>query len=121
MGLAPEKDTTVDSTPTRQGPPSRISGMRPAISSHTSWAQVGLGRPEAFALGAATGTPERRISACATGCPGQRTATVSRPAVTVRGTASAAGSTQVSGPGQKASMARRAVPGTDRASSSSIP
>ena len=33
--------------------------MRPAISSHTSWAQVGLGRPEAFALGAATGTPER--------------------------------------------------------------
>ena len=44
--------STVDSTPTGVGPPSRINSMRPSRSSRTCPARVGLGRPERFAEGA---------------------------------------------------------------------
>ena len=50
--------TTVDSRPSEQGPPSRMSGMRPSSSSRTCAAAVGEMRPKRFALGAATGVAE---------------------------------------------------------------
>ena len=53
----------VDSTPTRQGPPSTMPSILPSISSSMSAALVGLGRPEVLPLGAATGTPAARIIA----------------------------------------------------------
>ena len=61
------------------------------------------GLPEMFAEGAATGTPERRIISLVMALSGQRTATVGRPAVVHLGTQARAGSTMVSGPGQKRS------------------
>ena len=95
---------TVDSTPTSQLPPSRISGMRPSISTSTWCAVVGLGLPERFALGAAIGSLQARRSAAATGCDGIRTATVGRLAATSSGMAGLRGRISVSGPGQKASI-----------------
>ena len=65
-------------------------------------------RVAGFALGAATGTRAAARSARATGCDGMRTATVSRPAVTVGGTHAARGSTSVNGPGQKRRARSRA-------------
>ena len=59
--------------------------------------------PINVADGAAMGTPERRIISRVTPLSGHRTATVGRPAVVHLGTFSLAGSTRVSGPGQKAS------------------
>ena len=82
--------------------------MRPSMSSNTCAAAVGLGRPERFALGAATGTPASSMSLRATGCSGSRMATVSSPAVTFAGTRADFGKIIVSGPGQKASIIRRA-------------
>ena len=82
------------------------------MSSNTSRAVVGLGRPERLALGAAMGRPAASMSARATGCAGMRTATVASPAVTRRGTFSLFGKISVSGPGQKASIkARACAPG----------
>ena len=60
-----------------------------------------------FALGAATGTPAVRSSSVARACFGLRTPTKPLPAVTSTGSASAAGATRVSGPGQKLSASRR--------------
>jgi len=67
----------------------------------TCAARVGLGFPEAFALGAASGAPVAAMSARATGCAGMRTATVGWPAVMIGGTRDgSAGKRRVSGPGQ---------------------
>ena len=73
-----------------------------------------------LALGAATGTPARRINSSATGCAGMRTPTSGRPAVTASGTALVRGSSRVSGPGQKACISLRAASGTSMTSPSSI-
>ena len=73
--------------------------MRPSRSSSTCAADVGLGRENRLALGAAIGTPAAASSARATGWTGTLTATVSNPAVTSSGTTSDFGSTIVSGPG----------------------
>ena len=85
-GGSAERSSMVDSRPTGQGPPSRMTSIRPPRSSNTWPAIVGLGRPLRLALGAATGTPAASISAWATASLGKRMATVSRPAVTCRGT-----------------------------------
>ena len=77
--------------------------MRPSMSSSICRAQVGLGRPDRFPLGAATGTPAARITARARGWPGHRTPTVSRPQVTALGTFSRRWRTMVRGPGHTAS------------------
>ena len=76
--------------------------------------------PNIFALGAATGTPARRITANATACAGILTPTSARPAVTASGTALVRLSSSVSGPGQNASISRRAASGTSSTSPSSI-
>ena len=104
VGTSPARSSTVDSTPTPHGPPSRMSGMRPSISSKTCAAVVGLGLPLRFALGAAMGRPSARISILAAGCDGMRTATVESPALTASGISSDFGKTIVSGPGQNASI-----------------
>ena len=97
-----------------------MSGTRPSMSSKTSAAVVGLGRPERLALGAAMGTPAVSISALATGCEGMRTATVASPAVTRDGTFSLLGKISVRGPGQKASIKARACgPGSPAMSGAS--
>lgn len=53
--------------------------MRPSMSAITSCAVVGLGLPERFALGAASGNPHAAITARASGCEGMRTEAVSKP------------------------------------------
>jgi len=64
-----------------------------------------------LALGAATGTPDSRMSVMATESLGMRTATVSSPPVVPYGTASLFGNIMVSGPGQNASISFFAVSG----------
>ena len=108
-GTSPVMSTTVDSTPTSQAPPSRISGMRPSMSSNMWAAVVGLGRPERLPLGAAMGQPAARISARAIGWDGMRTATVFSPPVVRRGTRADFGKISVSGPGQYAAISARAA------------
>ncbi len=93
----------VDSTPTVQGPPSKMPSIFPSISSSIWAAQVGLGRPEVFPEGAATGVPAAAITALVTGWSGQRIPTVSSPAVTTSGTQGRRFRMMVSGPGQKRS------------------
>ena len=115
VGL-PTRVSTVDSTPTGQGPPSRMTSMRPSISSRTCCAVVGLGRPERLAEGAAMGTPAALMRASAVLCSGIRTATVGRPAATSSGTISLLKNISVRGPGQNASMRRFASSGTWRQS-----
>ena len=73
------------------------------MSSIMCRAQVGLGRPEVFPLGAATGVSAAAIMARVTGWSGQRTPTVSSPPVVRRGTQSRRGRIMVSGPGQNRS------------------
>src|SRR5690606_41517306 len=84
----------------------------------TTWsAFVGLTCPLALALGAASGTPAEESSACIARCPGTLRAIVSSPAVAIRATGQSAerGTTQVSGPGQKAfARARSVAPTTTR-------
>ena len=58
--------STVDSSPIRLEPASRIKGMRPRRSLKTCWAVVGLGKPERLALGAATGRSTASMRASAT-------------------------------------------------------
>ena len=94
---------TVDSTPTEQWPPSTTASILPSRSASTCSAQVGLGLPEALALGAARGGPLCSIIALAQGCEGIRIATVDRPAVTASGTISDRSEIIVSGPGQNLS------------------
>ena len=93
----------VDSTPTEQGPPSTIPSILPSISSSISAALVGLGRPEVFPEGAATGRSAAARMARVTGWSGQRIPTVSRPAVVTSGTISRRSRIMVSGPGQNRS------------------
>ena len=90
----------VDSTPTVQGPPSTMASIFPSMSSHMWAAVVGLGRPEVFPEGAATGMSAASRMARHTGWEGQRIPTVSSPAVTTSGTTSRRGRIMVSGPGQ---------------------
>jgi hypothetical protein len=101
----PQQATTVDSTPTRQAPPSSTAAMRPSSSSSTCSAVVGLTRPERLALGAAIGRPTARMSARGKGCAGTRSARLSSPALASSdtGQSGARGSTSVSGSGQKRS------------------
>jgi hypothetical protein len=80
--------------------------MAPARSCSTCCAEVGDGRPDVFADGAASGTPAAAMSARATGWAGMRTAMVARPAVTAGATSGLAGSSSVSGPGQNAATRR---------------
>ena len=109
----------VDSMPTGQAPPSRISSCsssRSENSSATCAAVVGLTRPKRLALGAATPiTPCRPAafsSACATGCDGQRTPTESWPPAATAATSGRRGRISVSGPGQKAAISATAKSGT---------
>ena len=95
--------TIVDSMPCSVGPASMTSGMRPYSSSNTCCAVVGLTRPKRFALGAAIGSPNSPTISANTRCALIRTATVSKPAVTMSGTISRLGKTIVSGPGQNLS------------------
>ena len=70
---------------------------------------------QVLALGAATGHPAARMRACATGWEGNRTATVSSPPVTDKGTAGVLGNTSVKGPGQKATISFWAAGGISAA------
>ena len=117
---SPVTSTIVDSTPKRHGPPSRISGMRPARSSSTASAVVGLGLPDVLALGAARGKPAARIRASAASFSGMRTPTVLRPPVMRSGTAARRRSTKVRGPGANAARRCSAISGTSSATSSSM-
>ena len=90
----------VDSTPTEQGPPSTMASIFPSMSSHIWAAVVGLGRPEVFPDGAATGTSAASRMARHTGWEGQRIPTVSSPAVTTSGTMGLRRKIMVRGPGQ---------------------
>ncbi len=73
---------------------------------HHMAAAVGLMRPKRFALGAASGRPKARTTSAKSGCALIRTATVSRPAVTIGGTISRRGRTIVRGPGQNFAIKR---------------
>jgi hypothetical protein len=86
-------------SPTSVGPPSSTSKSSPKAV-RTCSAVVGESCVKRFALGAAIGTPDSRISANATGCAGMRIPTVGNPAVTSSGTVDRFGSTRVNGPGQ---------------------
>src|SRR5699024_2324559 len=79
-GRSPSRDTTVDSTPTGQGPPSRIISIRPPSSSITWSALVGLTLPDRLALGAATGLPTAARRSRAERSAGTRTARLDMPA-----------------------------------------
>lgn len=56
-GIGPVQSTTVDSRPTVDRSPFRIHAMSPSRSSTTDSQLVGLGLPDLFADGAATGRP----------------------------------------------------------------
>src|SRR4030095_8527672 len=81
---------------------------------------VGLGFPDAFALGAAMGVREVLISSSAIEDPGIRTATVGNPADTDFATSGFLSSTKVNGPGQNSWMRRSAVSLTRVVTRSSI-
>ena len=104
VGTGSVVSTTVDSRPMPQLPPSSMPAILPCISSSTSCAFVGLGRPEILADGAAIGQPQARIKSCANLFDGKRTATVSKPALTASGTMDDLLTINVSGPGQKCSI-----------------
>ena len=112
-GSPPVRSRTVDSRPTGQAPPSRISATSSPNSAATCAAMVGLTRPERLADGAAIGLAAARSNSCATGWAGARSATVSRPALASSDNPASARrrSTRVSGPGQKrcAALARPRV------------
>ena len=95
--------TTVDSTPTVQGPPSRMSSILPPRSWVTCCAVVGLGRVLAFAEGAARGSWQSWIRASARILIGMRAAKVGWPAETSGASFEPVGRGRrmLSGPGQK--------------------
>ena len=96
------RSTTVDSTPTRHGPPSSTSRTRDP-SPRTTWlARVGETRPNRLADGAAIGTSAARMRARATGWSGTRRPTVERPAVTIPGMCVALAEDDREGPGPEA-------------------
>ena len=102
----------VDSTPIPTAPSSRIPSILPARSWYTWEASVGLGLPERFADGPATGSPALSINSKVTPLSGQRSATVSKPPVLSKGTIFDFFKMSVSGPGQKLSIRRFAFSGT---------
>ena len=102
-GRSPHRETTVDSTPTEQGPPSTTAAILPFKSSITCCAVVVDGRPEVLAEGAASGIPAARMMACAMGWEGKRIPMVFKPPDVTIGILSCLGRMMVSGPGQNAS------------------
>jgi len=105
------RSRTVDSTPMRVGPESRMASIFPLRSVWTCWAVVGLGLPARFALGAAMGQLLCLMSAKATGWLGILTATVSRPATVMSGMVFERLKMRVSGPGQNFCMSFSAFGG----------
>ena len=105
---------TVDSTPTSQSPPSHTASARVSISASAYSYELGLGKPEMFADGAARGQ-ESAIILLAIGFDGIRIATVSRFPLVTDGISSRFGSIMVKGPGQNASANFFADSGTSRA------
>ena len=103
----PVRSRTVDSRPTAVGPLSRIRSIRPSRSARTCSARVGESRFDRLALGAASGWPARSIRPRATGGSGTRSATVSRPAVTMSGIRLTGGARASAGP---ARTCRRGAP-----------
>ena len=95
-------DTTVDSMPFSDGPPS-ITITLPKNSSSTCCAVVGETWPDTFADGAEIGVSNAANNILATGWDGQRIAIVSKPPQADFGTDCFLGSTIVSGPGQNCS------------------
>ena len=83
--------------------------MRPSSSATTALAEVGLMLPKRLALGAASAEPSPWMTAFITGLALCRTATVASPAVTMSGTVSRFGKTEVSGPGQNSLASRRMI------------
>src|SRR5699024_1790557 len=81
-GVSSVQSTTVDSTPIPVGPSSRSPAIFPFKSSHTWSAVVGLGLPDRFALGAASGIPQAFNNFDAVGWLGIRTPIVDNPEVT---------------------------------------
>lgn len=69
------------------------------MSDKTISAEVGLGRPERFALGAATGIPQASKNACAMGCAGTLIHIVDQPARTSAQICASLSSTSVRGQG----------------------
>ena len=96
----PSNEITVDSTPTSDSPPSTIAAILPFMSSITREALVGLGLPERFADGAASGNPHSSIILLATGFDGNLMPTVSSPPLVTSGILSDLGIIMVNGPGQ---------------------
>ena len=80
-----------------------MPSMRPSMSSSMCRAQVGLGRPDRFPEGAATGTWAASMMARVTGWLGQRMPTVSSPPVVALGTLARRWRIMVRGPGQNRS------------------
>ena len=78
------------------------------MSSSMCCAVVGLGFPEVFPEGAATGVPAVRMMARHMAWAGHRIPTVSSPAVTASGTTGFRRRIMVSGPGQNRSASRQA-------------
>src|SRR5665213_252739 len=106
------KEMMVDSTPTVQGPPSKIIFTLFPNDFRTCSAVVGLTCPKGLALGAAMGRPDSRISSNAMGWLGTRIATLGKEEVTMSGTRGDLGRTIVRGPGQNLSMSFKAFSGT---------
>ena len=98
----------------------RKPNIKNRIDEKTEAAVVGLGRPEIFALGAATGTPALRMSARAISLSGMRMPTVSSPPVMLSGTAAVRFMMSVIGPGQNAASSFSAISGTSAAMVSSM-
>lgn len=102
-GSSETKSTIVEGWECRTRPASRTRGTRLPSCATTSSAERPPARPERFALVPVNGQLAPRPSARTNAERGNRTATVPVPAVTASGTSSRAGSTSVSGPGQKRS------------------
>jgi hypothetical protein len=81
-----------------------MQSIRPSRSSKTACQVVGLGRPDKFAEGAATGVSHSRKNSSANLLPGILTPIVSKPAVANGEIFFAFGSTNVSGPGKNFSI-----------------
>ncbi len=117
-GVPELRSRIVDSTPTPQGPPSRIAPSDAPNSARTCSAVVGLTAPNRFADGAATPPPNPCSSASATGCAGTRRPTVSNPPVTASIAGAPRFTISVSGPGQNFAASSHAASGISRPHSS---
>lgn len=119
-GLPREQSMMVDSMPTSQAPPSKMSAKAWfVLSAKACWtccAVVGLVRPKRLALGAAIPYPPKSsncfMSSCATGCEGQRSPMVFCPPAAAVPTLGFRLTMMVSGPGQKVSMSCSAKSGS---------